>query len=236
MPTGGTITLTAENVETTTGKCVQVQVQDHGNGIAPQHLDRIFDPYFSTKQEGSGLGLAITHSIINKHNGTITVASRLNQGTTFTIRLPAALEEEKIDEKKSSVATSAGHDSPARILVMDDEEVVRDVVGAMLEMLGHQVEYAVDGQEAVSKYQTSHEHRALYDIVIADLTIPGGMGGQEAAQEILKINPQAKIIVSSGYATDPVMANYKDYGFMEIIEKPYRFIDLQKVIQKVLKI
>ena len=111
---------------------------------------------------------------------------------------------------------------------------MREIIGAMLERMGYKVTYAVEGQEAVTKYRVSYKKGAAYDIVVTDLTIPGGMGGQAAAQEILKINPQAKIIVSSGYATDPVMANYKEYGFQERVVKPYRFAELQKVIQHVL--
>ncbi len=236
MPTGGTITLAAKNVEIATGKYVQINVQDEGTGIAPQYLDQIFDPYFSTKQTGSGLGLASTHSIISKHNGTITVKSQLHRGTTFTIHLPAAAEKEATAAGEFSAEMPVAPVFSARILVMDDEEVVREVIGAMLEKLGHTVIFAVDGQEAVSKYQTSSENGMSYDVVITDLTIPGGMGGQEAAQEILRIDAQAKIIVSSGYATDPVMANYREYGFKGIVVKPYRFADLKKVIQQILKL
>jgi PAS domain S-box-containing protein len=234
MPTGGAIIITAENVKNAKGQCVQITVQDEGVGIAPQHLDKIFDPYFSTKQEGSGLGLASTHSIISKHDGTITVASQLNQGTIFTILLPAVEKEKKVTEKPA-VGTPVTAVSSARILTLDDEEVVQEVLGAMLEKLGHKVTYTVDGLETIAEYRVAYENGISYDVVITDLTIPGGMGGQEVAQEILKINPQAKIIVSSGYATDSVMANYKEYGFKGVVEKPYGFLDLKKVIQQVLE-
>ncbi len=234
MPTGGVLTITAENIEITEGWYVKIIVQDEGTGIAPQYMDKVFDPYFSTKQKGNGLGLASTHSIINKHNGRITVDSHLNQGTTFTIYLPALAEMGEmvigihVNEPDITTAQSA------RVLVMDDEEVIWDVIGGMLEKMGHRVSYAVDGEEAVSMYQTAYESEEMYDFVITDLTIPGGMGGQETAREILKINPQAKIIVSSGYATDPVMANYKSYGFSGIMAKPYRLVDLQEAIRDVM--
>ncbi len=235
MPAGGTIIIAAKNVETSEGRYVKFTVQDEGVGIAAQYLDKIFDPYFSTKQKGSGLGLASTHSIISKHNGTITVDSQLNKGTIFTIHLPATEEKEETVAGEFPVKTLVTAVSSARILVMDDEEMVREVTGAMLERLGYEVIFAVDGQEATAKYRTSYENHVSYDAVITDLTIPGGMGGKEAAQEILKINSQAKIIVSSGYATDPVMANYEEYGFQARVVKPYHFAYLQEVLQQVLK-
>jgi len=203
--------------------------------MLPQNLDRIFDPYFSTKQAGSGLGLASTHSIISKHNGKITVESKLNQGTVFTILLPAARVTEKMIAEKHPGETEPAPVSAARILVMDDDEVILELVGAILEGLGYTVAYAVHGQEALEKYWEAYQTGSTYDAVIVDLTVPGGMGGQTAAQEILKTDPQAKIIVSSGYATDPVMANYEAYGFKGRVAKPYSLTDLQKVVGQVLQ-
>ncbi|MCK4379192.1 MAG: response regulator, partial [Deltaproteobacteria bacterium] len=234
MPDGGTITISVENVANPAGRQVQITVGDEGIGISSQYLDRIFDPYFSTKQQGSGLGLASTYSIITKHNGTINAASILNEGTNFTICLPVAEEEEKSTTEDLLAETDNTPLVAAHILILDDEELVREVIGAMLEELGHKVSYAVHGREAIKKYQEAWQNNSPYDAVITDLTIPGGMGGQEAAQEILKTDPQAKIIVSSGYATDPVMANYKDYGFQGRVVKPYHFAELKKVIERVL--
>jgi len=234
MPTGGMIAITAKNKEGLESKYVQINVRDEGIGIAPQYIEKVFDPYFSTKQKGSGLGLAITHSIIKKHNGRITVNSQLNHGTTFTIYLPAVDKvEEKTIEKPSVEANRTA--VSAQILVMDDEEMVRRVIGAILCELGYKVSYAIDGQEAVAKYQASSKNGTPFDVVITDLTIPGGMGGEAAAQEILKIDPQAKIIVSSGYATNPIMANYKAHGFKGIAVKPYSIEALQNVIQQALE-
>ncbi len=235
MPDGGVITIKAGNIEATEGKQVQIIVQDQGIGIAPQYLDKIFDPYFSTKQQGSGLGLASCYSIINKHNGTITVESELSQGSTFKLTLPAVEDPEKVPNPASDTDLSIDSTTVARILVLDDEVLVQQMSGAMLEEMGHQVDYAVNGEEAISKYQTAQEKQQGYDIVICDLTIPGGIGGQEAAQQILKINPQAKLIVSSGYATDPVMAKYSEYGFQGWVTKPYSFAELQKVVQQTLE-
>jgi PAS domain S-box-containing protein len=234
MPIGGTVAIAVENVVISEGKYVQITVQDEGIGIAPQHLDKIFDPYFTTKQQGNGLGLASTYSIINKHNGRITVDSHLNEGTLFTIHLPAKEETETTLTRKLLTEPQPMPDFAARILVLDDEKAVREVLGDMLERMGHTVAYAVEGQEAIAKYRTAYESKAEYDLFITDLTIPGGLGGQAAAQEILKLNPQAKIIVSSGYATDPVLANYKAYGFKGIFVKPYHFAELQEVVRHVL--
>ncbi|MCB9078865.1 MAG: PAS domain S-box protein [Anaerolineaceae bacterium] len=235
MPDGGIITLSAANVQLSPHRYVQITVQDEGVGIAPQYFDRIFDPYFTTKQKGSGLGLAITHSIISKHNGAITVTSQLNQGAIFTIRLPAAEAVDKTLSGNSAGEIDSEPISAGHILVLDDEAVIRELLGAMLEMMGHTIAYAIDGQEAIERFREAYQNGLAYDVVIVDLTIPGGMGGQAAAQEMLKINPQAKIIVSSGYTTDPVMANYEVYGFKGVVAKPYRFTDLQRVIRQVLK-
>jgi CheY-like chemotaxis protein len=235
MPKGGVVTISAENLETAAGKSVKILLRDQGIGIASQDLDKIFDPYFSTKQRGSGLGLASCYSIITKHNGKIEVSSELNRGTTFTILLPATTEDKKprVDDPETE---PVGENSiVARILVLDDEEMLQQMSGTMLEEMGHRVGYASHGEEAVDKYRAAQEEGAGYDVVICDLTIPGGMGGQAAAQEILRSDPQAKLIVSSGYATDSVMANYAEYGFCGRVAKPYLFEELQKVIQQVLK-
>lgn len=235
MPGGGTIILAADNIETSECRYVQITMQDEGVGIAPQYLGKIFDPYFTTKQKGSGLGLAVTLSIINKHNGTITVNSTLNEGTTFTIRLPAAEEAEKTTPGKTSDEVDSEPVPAVHILVLDDEETVRNVLGAMLEKMGHRVSYAAAGQEAITKYRNAQKNNSPYDAVITDLTIPGKMGGEAVAQEILAVNPQAKIIVSSGYTTDSIMTNYKAYGFQGRVVKPYRFAELKDVVEQMLK-
>ncbi|WP_022666101.1 ATP-binding protein [Desulfospira joergensenii] len=230
MPTGGKITITAGNVNTREGRFVCIEIQDRGVGIAPQYIEKIFDPYFTTKQHGSGLGLAIIHSIIRKHNGEIRVDSRLNQGTTFTILLPVS-EKPRAEETENRVEKTEGPEvSHFRVLILDDEPAVRDLLGEMMERLGHRVSYAAEGQEAVLKYQDARQKEDAYDLVIADLTIPGGMGGQRVAEEILSLDPQARIIVSSGYSTDPVMANFQEYGFKARLAKPYLFLELKKAL------
>lgn len=235
MPMGGTILVAANNVETVDGRYIQLVVQDTGVGIPPQYLDKIFDPYFTTKNKGSGLGLATTHSIIMRHDGRITVDSHKDMGTTFTIFLPAVENPEGEAVVKSREGEHENPISSASILVMDDEEAVREVLGAMLTKLGYEVAYSIDGREAITQYQASYEKGTPFNVVITDLTIPGGIGGQAAAQEILKINPGAKIIATSGYATNPIMANYRKHGFKGIIVKPYRIADLKEVVQQVLE-
>lgn len=236
MPTGGLITIAAQNVETAEGKFVQISVQDEGVGIAPQYLEKVFDPYFTTKQDGSGLGLASTHSIVVKHNGRITVDSILDQGTTFVVHLPAVQQPESSAATKSTLENAKSIIASARILVMDDEEMVRNVIEAMLLEMGIEGEFVVEGKEAIAAYRDSLENGNPYDIVITDLTIPGGMGGQETAQEILKINPEASLVATSGYATDPVLSHYQDYGYKGIAVKPFRYEDLQNVIVRVLEL
>lgn len=238
MPEGGNINISCENVVSDNkqdrlplpkGKFVKICVEDSGVGIPANVVEKIFDPYFSTKQEGSGLGLAISQSIVNKHHGNISVESAPGVGTTFIIYLPAS--ENTRSQKKDSkevVDTSI----QANILVMDDDEMVRSVVKKMLEKSGHKVALAVDGKEALKLYQDSLESGQRFNLVIMDLTIPGGMGGEEASQEVLKMDAHAKIIVSSGYSNDPIMSNYKKYGFCSAIVKPYLSQDLSRVISQ----
>lgn len=236
MPEGGILRLSAENFGEGAHRGVRISVQDQGTGIAHKYLDRIFDPYFTTKQEGSGLGLASCYSIIRKHDGRIMVESELDRGTTFTIELPAVFSD---DSAVSPSSQTAGRSADSemrslRILLMDDEKMIRDICGEMLQEMEHQVAYAADGEEALEKYRHALKSDRPYDVLISDLTIPGGMGGLELAQDVLQLHPQAKIIVSSGYANDPVMANYQHYGFHGRVTKPFHFIELQKVIEQVL--
>lgn len=195
-------------------------------------LEFFFDPYFSTKQLGSGLGLAICHSIISKHGGQITVQSTPGFGLTFTVYLPAAAKRPQNVKKEKE---DDEHIRNSRILIVDDEEMVRDVLNAMLRKLGHEVLLAKDGMEAVQTYKEAINTEKPIDLTIMDLTIPGGVGGKEAVQEILSIDQKAMVIVSSGYSNDPVMANFKEYGFCSAIEKPYKLSELNKVISQLVE-
>lgn len=238
LQNGGIINVSCENIDSSADKqlsrgknYVKISISDNGPGIPANLIDKIFDPYFSTKKTGSGLGLAVCHSIITKHNGYIDVKSSPNEGTTFTIILPASSHSKQERIATTEKITKVPN---AKILIMDDEKAIRNVVSAMLCHLGHDVVVAQDGEEAIRLFGEALNSAAPIDITIMDLTIPGGMGGEDAVKEILKMNPEAKVIASSGYSTDPIMANYKQYGFCAAIVKPYQLNDLMKVTGEVL--
>jgi len=238
MPTGGLIEIQAENsaeseairLSLPPGKYVAVTLADQGLGIAPEHLERIFDPYFTTKQKGSGLGLATVHSIVAQHGGRITVDSHLGRGTSFRLYLPA-IGGTVQDKKRRKTRPTKGH---GRILVMDDEPLVREVVGKMLHALGYEPVFAQEGREALELYARCQASGKPLAAVILDLTIPGGMGGMAAIQHLLAQAPQVKAIVSSGYAGNSIMADFKSHGFRGVIAKPYRLEELGKVLHAVL--
>ncbi|MEE8329085.1 MAG: PAS domain S-box protein [Thermodesulfovibrionia bacterium] len=240
MPEGGTIQISIENSELGSdtgllledGRYVKIVIQDRGVGIEKEHLKKIFDPYFTTKEMGRGLGLSITYSIIKQHNGLLTVEAEKGTGTTFTIYLPAS--DKQVEEKKSvENAPVAGE---GKILLMDDDEAIRDSLGLILKSAGYKVEYAKDGDEAIKLYKKAMEISQPFNAVILDLTVPGGMGGKESIKKLSEIDPNVKAIVSSGYSNDPVMANFREYGFSDVYNKglnnPY---ELSKILHKVLK-
>ena len=238
MPEGGIIKITAENISIeaksnlplANGKYVKFAIADQGVGISPKYLHQIFDPYFSTKQKGSGLGLATAYAIIKNHSGHIHVESQLGVGATFHIYLPAT--DQGVPAAEPETAKPAmGH---GKVLVMDDEEMVREFLGRMLSRLGYEADFACDGSQAIEKFLKAQESDQAFDAVILDLTIPGGMGGKEAMQGLLKIDPQVKAIVSSGYSDDPIMADFQKYGVSDVIAKPYRVAELSKILQRVI--
>ena len=244
MPQGGTITLLAGNVHMTSqnrvgelasGRYVKISVEDEGIGIPADILPRIFDPYFTTKEEGHGLGLAGTYSIIQRHGGYISVESEVDAGTEFTFYVPASENTvAQIEQDQPLPATEElGPVGEGRILVMDDEDMIREALGELLKELGYDVSFARDGVEAIALYRETLEQGLGFDAVIMDLTIPGGMGGKEAIQELLAIDPTVRAIVSSGYSSDPVMARYEDHGFSAVLTKPLRLNDVTRVLEKV---
>ncbi len=221
------------------GRYVQLTLRDTGTGIAPEHLARIFDPYFTTKSAGSGLGLATAYSIIKKHEGTIQVASEIGVGTAFHIYLPAAapapaVPSSKIAEDAGGRARAPVVGSRGRILFMDDEVVLQELVGAMIEYLGYEVACAANGEEALVMFQEARSKGVPFSAVIVDLTIPGGMGGYEAVQRLLALDPNVRAIVSSGYSNDPVLADFRAHGFTGVIAKPYQMVELGKVLEDVI--
>jgi CheY-like chemotaxis protein len=237
MPEGGVIQINADNRHIDEGKglplrpgqYIHISITDQGTGIAERHVSKIFDPYFTTKQKGSGLGLATSYAIIKNHDGHITVESRLGMGTTFDIYLPAS---DRMVPEREEAQVFRGH---GRILVMDDEASLRKMVGRMLGKLGYEAEFSKDGAEAIEMYKEAKEAEKPYDAVVLDLTVPGGMGGKEAIQELLKIDPGIKAIVSSGYSDDPVLANFRKYGFQGMMPKPFASQSLSKVLHEVLR-
>jgi len=240
MPEGGIVKVVAENVVIGTedflplkaGNYVKVSIEDRGIGIPEENLQKIFDPYFTTKQKGSGLGLAVSHSIIKNHNGHIAVESRLGIGSTFHIYLPAfpdrILPDEK-EEKEELPITGNG-----KILVMDDEEAIRDLACKILDKFGYEVAVAIDGAEAIELYKEAKESNSPFDAVIMDLTIPGGIGGKEAIYMLREIDPEVKAIVSSGYSNDPILTDFRSYGFNGVISKPYGIKELNAVLSNVI--
>ncbi|WP_169309159.1 ATP-binding protein [Desulforhopalus sp. IMCC35007] len=237
MPGGGTLMVTARNemiAENNTlslppGRYIRVVFADQGCGIPDDHLKKIFDPYFTTKSAGNGLGLASVHSIIKRHGGHIGVSSMVGKGTTFTIFLPSL--GERYAKFQADIATQAkGRHKGGSILVMDDEEMIRDIAASMLTHLGYEVTTCAAGDEAVELYKKSMESGHPFLTVIMDLTIPGGLGGKQAASQIHTLFPNARLIVSSGYSNDPIMSNYQEYGFSGAIAKPYNVDEVEQVL------
>jgi signal transduction histidine kinase/CheY-like chemotaxis protein len=237
MPSGGIIRISAGNVTLgdgevaplKAGRYVKISIRDEGTGIPREHLARIFDPFFTTKQKGSGLGLAATYSIVRKHDGQITVASEPGTGTVFHIYLPASQGEVPFIVRDDKFVKGSG-----KVLVMDDEEEMRRTTGDMLVRMGYTVEYAGEGGEACAKYRMARDAGQPFGAVIMDLMVPSGMGGKEAVRNLLEIDPAARVIVSSGYSDDPVMADYRSFGFQGAVSKPYRMRDLSEVVAKVM--
>ncbi len=238
MPDGGTIRMWCENTVIAPGHSLPLQpgnyvvisVRDQGVGIPGEHLEKIFEPFFTTKPKGSGLGLATSYSIVKNHGGNITAESERGKGATFHIYLPAS--------DKAPTAAEAKDEGPVvgkgRILLMDDEKMILEVGQAVLVRLGYDVECAADGEDALVKYGEARRSGRPFDAVIMDLTIPGGMGGKDAVRKLLELDPAAKVIVSSGYSTDPVMADFRSYGFSGVVTKPYRIQALSKTVHDVL--
>ena len=247
-PDGGNLYISSENTKIRDdeiiglkeGNYVKIIMKDEGIGIDEKHLDKIFDPYFTTKQAGNGLGLATSYSIINKHNGQIKAESELGKGTTFTIYLQALLSTSNDNDKKIEEEIRSSEEAGLKIdclniLIMDDEEMILKLASRMIKETGCSATVSLNGNEAIKLYKKSMEkNETPYDLVILDLTIPGGMGGKETIKQILEINPEAKVIVSSGYSSGEELANYLEYGFKGLLEKPYTIKNLMSIIKKVL--
>jgi PAS domain S-box-containing protein len=261
MPNGGVVSVRAENVvlgsleqpSLPAGEYVRVSIADKGVGVAKDVLPKIFDPYFSTKQggkqRGMGLGLTICHAIVQKHEGAIAVESTVGVGTTFHVYLPSAREMGGADAAGQAggvisqaktrtwsggekAAVSAGVSRHGRVLVMEDEEAVKTVVGLTLRGMGHEVELAENGQMAIENYKKAQSVGRRFDVVLLDLTVRGGMGGQETIQALLKIDPAVKAIAMSGYAHDPVILEPERHGFKGALAKPFEGGKLREIISR----
>ncbi len=214
------------------GKYVKVSVIDTGCGIPAKILPRIFDLYFTTRPTGNGLGLSICHSIIKKHGGAVTVNSEVNRGSTFNIYLPADPDALILDKSKPEhLKKGSGR---GRILILEDERDVIKIMRNMLEILDFEAKFTDDGIDTINEYEKSMESGNPYDIVILDLTIPGGMGGKETVKKLLAIDPDIISIISSGYATGTIMSNHKQFGFKDVLVKPYTIADLSNILNKTL--
>jgi two-component system cell cycle sensor histidine kinase/response regulator CckA len=240
MPDGGVIQGALRNVTLSAtsplplpdGRYVEMSLKDYGSGISKKNLRRIFDPFFTTKKTGSGLGLSTAYSIIEKHHGYIAVESQDGRGTLFTVYLPAS-DKEIPDQFEPGTEMTRG---TGKILIMDDEEIILEVVAAILQNAGYSVTSARDGRQMLDIYKKAQLNGEAFDVVILDLTIPGGMGGKEAIGHLLQLDPQAKAIASSGYSNDPVMADFSSFGFRGAVAKPYSTEDLCSAVSHILRL
>ncbi len=236
MPGGGKIHINCSNAVLTeldalplqNGDYVKVSIHDQGVGIQKKDLDKIFDPYFTTKEYGTGLGLASAYSIIKQHDGYLGVESTSRAGTTFTMYIPAT----SAPARKKAVTDTSIIKGEGYILIMDDDKIVLSIVGAMLDHLGYDFEIAEDGDTAIALYEKAMRAGKPFDLVFMDLIVPNGMGGEEAIKKLSTIDPHAKVIVSSAYSNDPILANYRSYGFHGILKKPYSLEELSRLLQQ----
>jgi PAS domain S-box-containing protein len=238
MAEGGVIEVRAKNVvfdanslPLRSGRYTMISARDHGCGIAADILPRIFDPYFTNKESGIGLGLATVHAIVAKHEGHIAVQSVLGVETTFSVYLPACT----VEQLRESVIGQQLQTGSGRILVMDDEEALRNLLAQILKRLGYEVECAKEGTEAIGLYQRAKDSGNSFDAALLDLTIPGGMGGKEVAARLREIDDHVILIVSSGYSNTPIMSDYRTYGFNDVISKPWTPVQLSQVLRRYMR-
>lgn len=238
MPEGGAIKVSVKNAAVDEedalllekGRYVKLSVEDSGHGIPGENIHKVFDPYFTTKQKGSGLGLASSYSIVKKHGGHISVESKLGVGTVFHVYLPAT-DKQPEDRQETKVVASVGMGS---VLLMEDEALIAQSVLEGLKAFGFNAASARDGNEAMDLYRKARESGAPFDAVVLDLTIKGGMGGKETIKRLREVDPDVKAIVVSGYSNDPVMSRFREFGFSDVLPKPYAIEDLADSLRKMI--
>lgn len=240
MPHGGRLFVSLGHVKLSKpmgllspGKYMLISLMDEGIGIPRQNLGKIFDPYFSTRELGNGLGLATTYSIVRKHGGDIKVESTINKGSKFDVYLPIGKRSRK-PLKSRLVPVRKKLPKKGRVLVMDDMEMLRKVIKTILIDDGHDVDAVENGQLVLEKYEKAMKANDPYSLVIMDLTIPGGMGGKETIKHLVKLDPNAKVIATSGYTNDPVMSSHSEYGFKAVLTKPYTNDELIKTVDQLI--
>ena len=239
MPDGGTVRIASSNERVAAGAnpalaegdYIRITVTDNGSGIPAEHVGKIFDPYFTTRVQGHGLGLATVFSIIRKHQGHIEVSSVVGRGTVFTLWLPAAPLSQAAPARG---AAAAGVEKGKRVLFMDDEEAILKMADRLMSRLGLEFSSALDGREAIERFRAAKDTGKPFDLVVMDLTIPGGMGGKEAISVLRQIDPGVRAIVSSGYSSDLIMSDFRKHGFRGMVAKPYDIAELASVIRAVL--
>ncbi len=247
MPDGGRILVKAESLEIDKareignlrippGKYVKVAVKDEGPGISPENIDSVFDPFFSTKMDGngkgSGLGLALAQSAIKKHDGFIAAES--DCGTTFTVFLPV-VEREPKDARSMGMFEKPCLGKGKKILVADDEKPVLNVLQRSLAKMGYEAKTARNGEEAVRLFERESNSGAPFDLALLDLSMKGGMDGRETFERLMEMDPGIRGIVCSGFHDNPVMKNFKKYGFCEALKKPFDVDTLKKMMERVLR-
>lgn len=242
MPDGGNLSIAASNelidasssLNIPAGKYLKISFKDDGGGIAPENISRIFDPYFSTRQSGSGLGLTASYSIARKHGGIITAESSLQRGAAFNVLLPVSLKNEAArgaGDTHKSLKIHHAH----KILVMDDESIVREVTANLLKHLGYRVHTVKNGSEALAAYTEASAAGAPFDALILDLIVPGDLGGAEVVKKLKDGGAAPRAVAASGFSNEMVMSKYEKYGFCAVISKPYKIKELDELLQKIIK-
>lgn len=229
MSDDGVVLVKANNMKVVDKNFVSIEVADTGGGIPESKRKKLFDLYYTTKDSGHGLGLSIVDSIVRKHNGYIEVKSSVGRGSTFTVVLPAALGKGascSITKEKVKKIDINSH-----VLIMDDDEMVGPAVCRLFEHIGCTTCLVTDGAMMLEAYRKAMATEKPFNLVVMDLTIPGGMGGEEAVKLLHQIDPQAFAVVSSGYSSSPVLANFRDYGFRGFLTKPFALAEIRKLFE-----